>query len=283
MMLKLRGMDYEARRNNPCIGRERADLVLAGCAVFEAIRREWQCERLRVADRGLREGILMQLMRADGYLRGRAAAAAARRRAAGHEEGGARRRAIASCGTRLKTAQGRKLSSQRWLERQLNDPYVARSKREGYRSRAAYKLIEIDDRFGLLKPGRRVVDLGAAPGGWSQVAAARVGSADAAAASWRIDYLDVDPLPGVDGAAEGFPRSRGARTADRRCARRREGRRRPLRHGRADDRSPRDRPSAHRGALRGGGGLRPRGAAAGRRRSSPRCSAAARRTRCSPT
>jgi exopolyphosphatase/guanosine-5'-triphosphate,3'-diphosphate pyrophosphatase len=71
MMTKLRGMDYEARRANPCIGRERADLVLAGCAVFEAIRREWRCSRLRVADRGLREGILMQLMRADGYLRGR--------------------------------------------------------------------------------------------------------------------------------------------------------------------------------------------------------------------
>ena len=70
MMMKLRGMDYEARRANPCIGRERADLVLAGCAVFEAIRREWRCSRLRVADRGLREGILMQLMRADGYLRG---------------------------------------------------------------------------------------------------------------------------------------------------------------------------------------------------------------------
>ncbi len=71
MMTKLRGMDYDARRNNPCIGRERADLVLAGCAVFEAIRREWTCSRLRVADRGLREGILMQLMRSDGYLNGR--------------------------------------------------------------------------------------------------------------------------------------------------------------------------------------------------------------------
>jgi exopolyphosphatase/guanosine-5'-triphosphate,3'-diphosphate pyrophosphatase len=70
MMEKLRGMDYEARRRNPCIGRERADLVLAGCAVFEAIRREWPCNRLRVADRGLREGILVQLMRADGHLRG---------------------------------------------------------------------------------------------------------------------------------------------------------------------------------------------------------------------
>jgi exopolyphosphatase/guanosine-5'-triphosphate,3'-diphosphate pyrophosphatase len=72
MMEKLRGMDYEARRRNPCIGRERADLVLAGCAVFEAIRREWPCSRLRVADRGLREGILVQLMRADGHLRGHA-------------------------------------------------------------------------------------------------------------------------------------------------------------------------------------------------------------------
>jgi exopolyphosphatase/guanosine-5'-triphosphate,3'-diphosphate pyrophosphatase len=70
MMTKIRGMDYDTRRNNPCIGRERADLVLAGCAIFEAIRREWPCQRLRVADRGLREGILMQLMRADGHLRG---------------------------------------------------------------------------------------------------------------------------------------------------------------------------------------------------------------------
>lgn len=70
MMTKIRGMDYDARRNNPCIGRERADLVLAGCAIFEAIRREWPCNRLRVADRGLREGILVQLMRADGYMRG---------------------------------------------------------------------------------------------------------------------------------------------------------------------------------------------------------------------
>jgi len=71
MMTKIRGMDYEARRRNPCIGRERADLVLAGCAIFEAIRGEWPCGRLRVADRGLREGMLVQLMRADGYLRGR--------------------------------------------------------------------------------------------------------------------------------------------------------------------------------------------------------------------
>lgn len=98
---------------------------------------------------------------------------------------------------RVKTARGRKVSSQRWLERQLNDPYVARSKQEGYRSRAAYKLLEIDDRSKLLKAGRRVVDLGAAPGGWSQVAAARVGSTDADPLVVAIDYLDMDPLPGV--------------------------------------------------------------------------------------
>ena len=71
MMVKIRSMDYQARAANPCIGRERADLVLAGCAIFEAIRREWPCQRLRVADRGLREGILVQLMRADGHLRSR--------------------------------------------------------------------------------------------------------------------------------------------------------------------------------------------------------------------
>ena len=98
---------------------------------------------------------------------------------------------------KLKSARGRTASSQRWLERQLNDPYVARSKSEGYRSRAAYKLIEIDDRFGLLKKGRRVVDLGAAPGGWSQVAAERVGSTDASPLVVGIDYLDIDPIPGV--------------------------------------------------------------------------------------
>jgi 23S rRNA (uridine2552-2'-O)-methyltransferase len=75
---------------------------------------------------------------------------------------------------RLKTARGRSASSQRWLERQLNDPYVAAAKREGWRSRAAFKLIEIDDKHRFLKPGQRVVDLGAAPGGWSQVSALRV-------------------------------------------------------------------------------------------------------------
>ena len=96
---------------------------------------------------------------------------------------------------RVKTARGRKSSSTRWLQRQLNDPYVAEAKRRGYRSRAAFKLAEIDDKLRLLKPGARVVDLGAAPGGWCQIAVERVGR------SGRVVGLDLqtmDPLPGVD-------------------------------------------------------------------------------------
>jgi 23S rRNA (uridine2552-2'-O)-methyltransferase len=98
---------------------------------------------------------------------------------------------------RLKTARQRSASSQRWLERQLNDPYVAAAKHEGYRSRAAFKLIEIDDRHRLLKPGKRVLDLGAAPGGWSQVAADRVRSRDARGQVVAIDLLAMEPIPGV--------------------------------------------------------------------------------------
>jgi 23S rRNA (uridine2552-2'-O)-methyltransferase len=99
--------------------------------------------------------------------------------------------------TRLKKKRGLKNSSRRWLERHLNDPYVHRAKAEGFRSRAAFKLIEVDDRYKILKPGQRVIDLGAAPGGWSQVAAKRVGSTDDAPAVVAIDYLDMDPIPGV--------------------------------------------------------------------------------------
>ncbi|MBB5750974.1 RlmE family RNA methyltransferase [Prosthecomicrobium pneumaticum] len=98
---------------------------------------------------------------------------------------------------KVKTARGRTASSQRWLERQLNDPYVARAKREGYRSRAAYKLMEIDEKHHLLKPGQRVVDLGAAPGGWSQLAAAITRSTDEHPTVVAIDYLEMDPVPGV--------------------------------------------------------------------------------------
>ena len=100
---------------------------------------------------------------------------------------------------RVKTAKKRSHSSTLWLQRQLNDPYVARAKRDGYRSRAAYKLIEIDDKFHFLKPGLRVVDLGAAPGGWSQIAAKRVGAQDGKAGKVvAIDILDMDAIPGVD-------------------------------------------------------------------------------------
>ncbi len=99
---------------------------------------------------------------------------------------------------RLKTARKRTLSSQKWLERQLNDPYVARAKREGYRSRAAYKLLEIDEKYHLLKPGQRVVDLGAAPGGWAQIAARKVDSAAGKGRVVGIDLLPIDALPGVD-------------------------------------------------------------------------------------
>jgi 23S rRNA (uridine2552-2'-O)-methyltransferase len=99
--------------------------------------------------------------------------------------------------TRVQTAGRRTASSTRWLERQLNDPYVARAKEEGYRARSAYKLIEIDDRFQLLRPGSRVVDLGAAPGGWAQVAVARTRSTDRDPLVVGIDLLDIDPLPGA--------------------------------------------------------------------------------------
>jgi len=98
---------------------------------------------------------------------------------------------------RVKTGKGRKLSSKLWLDRQLNDPYVARAKREGMRSRAAYKLSEIDDKARFLKKGARVVDLGAAPGGWSQVAAKRVGAPQQGRVV-AIDLLPIDPLPGVE-------------------------------------------------------------------------------------
>lgn len=99
---------------------------------------------------------------------------------------------------RVKTAAKRSAASARWLERQLNDPYVARARREGYRSRAAFKLLEMDERFNLLKPGQRVVDLGAAPGGWAQVAARKVGVEAGKGRVVGIDLLEIEPMPGVE-------------------------------------------------------------------------------------
>jgi 23S rRNA (uridine2552-2'-O)-methyltransferase len=99
---------------------------------------------------------------------------------------------------RLRTAKQRTASSQRWLERQLNDPYVAEAKRLGYRSRAAFKLAGIDAKHRLLKPGKRVLDLGAAPGGWSQVAADRVKAVEGQGQVVAIDLLDMEPVAGVE-------------------------------------------------------------------------------------
>jgi 23S rRNA (uridine2552-2'-O)-methyltransferase len=98
---------------------------------------------------------------------------------------------------RVRTGKGRTPSQKAWLERQLNDPYVAEARRQGYRSRAAFKLIEIDDRYRFLKPGMKIVDLGAAPGGWSQVAAQRVRSVEGQGRVVAIDMHGMEPIPGV--------------------------------------------------------------------------------------
>lgn len=102
---------------------------------------------------------------------------------------------------RVKTAAKRSTSSTLWLQRQLNDPYVKRAKAEGYRSRAAFKLLELDEKFGLLKPGARVVDLGAAPGGWTQVAVAKLGAKGRVVG---LDLLPVDPIAGAEIIVQDF-------------------------------------------------------------------------------
>ena len=103
---------------------------------------------------------------------------------------------------KVKSARGRKLSSTRWLERQLNDPYVRRAKAEGYRGRAAFKILELDDKYGFLKPGARVVDLGCAPGGWCQVAVQRVNALGDKPGPkgfvLGIDLQEVEPIPGAE-------------------------------------------------------------------------------------
>lgn len=99
--------------------------------------------------------------------------------------------------TKIKKKSGLKVSSRRWLERHVNDPYVHRAKADGYRARSAYKLLEINDKYRLIEPGMRIVDLGAAPGSWSQIAATLTGSTDEKPLVAAIDYLPVDPIPGV--------------------------------------------------------------------------------------
>ena len=194
--------------------------------------------------------------------------------------GGSGREGGRALKTRVKTARKRSLASTLWLERQLNDPYVAQARREGYRSRAAYKLIEIDDKHKLFKPGQRIVDLGAAPGGWSQVAAARVQAREGRGRVIAIDLLEMDPIEGVEFRRMDFhdPERAGALA---RMARR-PRRRRPLRHGGQRHRPPQDRSSAHRRPRRARRRLRRarfwRRAAS----SSPRCCRAAPRASCSP-
>ena len=112
----------------------------------------------------------------------------------GGEQGGGSRKLT----VKLRTAKGRKVGSTRWLQRQLNDPYVEEAKRRGYRSRAAFKLTEIDDRYRFLKLGMVVLDLGAAPGGWSQIAAERVGSTEGKGQVLAVDVSPIEPLAGVE-------------------------------------------------------------------------------------
>ena len=118
--------------------------------------------------------------------------------------GGGGREGGRSIKVRVKKASKFTLSSKLWLERQLNDPYVAQAKREGWRSRAAYKLIEMDERFNLLKPGQKIVDLGAAPGGWAQLAAKKVGAEQGRGRVVGIDLLHIDPIAGVELAVMDF-------------------------------------------------------------------------------
>ena len=113
-------------------------------------------------------------------------------RGPGRGSGGVRGRNVKE---KLRTARGRKISSTRWLQRQLSDPYVAEAKRLGYRSRAAFKLVQMDERYRLLKPGSRVVDLGAAPGGWTQVAVERVGETGRVVG---LDISEMEPVPGAE-------------------------------------------------------------------------------------
>src|SRR4030042_6763954 len=109
----------------------------------------------------------------------------------GEGSGGSRKLAV-----RVRTAKGRKIASTRWLQRQLNDPYVEEAKRRGYRSRAAFKLAEIDDKHHLLRPGMIVVDLGAAPGGWSQIAAQRVQVMAGQGGGRAVDLVEMEPISG---------------------------------------------------------------------------------------
>ena len=175
-LASLRALGREGLIAHPCVGPERVDFVLPGCAVFAAITRLWPAPQVIVADRGLREGMLLRMMRGERRRDGRSAVrgdATPGRHEAAHALAKARWRPPRGLAVPVRSTRGRSAASQRWLARQLNDPYVAAAKAQGWRSRAAFKLLELDERFKLIRPGMRVVDLGAAPGGWTQVAVQR--------------------------------------------------------------------------------------------------------------
>src|SRR4029079_1458774 len=109
------------------------------------------------------------------------------------QRGGSRKLAV-----KLRTAKGRKIASTRWLQRHLNDPYVEEAKRRGYRSRAAFKLVEMDDKYRFLRPGMVVLDLAGVPGVWSEMGAGRVGSAEGRGRVLAVDLSPIEPLPGVE-------------------------------------------------------------------------------------
>ncbi len=258
-LTNLRLMTYAERAANGCIGPERADLVLAGCAILEAIRRAFPAPRVRIADRGLREGILVQMMSAT------ASGAASVRASSRHERdkggGSSGHEGGRSLKVRVKTGAKRTMSSKLWLQRQLNDPYVAAAKREGWRSRAVYKLIELDERFHLLKPGQKIVDLGAAPGGWSQYAAKKIQS-DTGKARSSASTCSISNHCGRQFHRDGLSRSRRAGKAERHA--RRRGGWRHVRHGGEHDRPQEDRSSAHRASGRSRDRVCPRSACARR-------------------
>jgi hypothetical protein len=184
----------EGRRTDPRIGRDRHTLIMSGAAILQALDAD-------LADRPA-------VGRRPGPARGAAICTDERgwrsgRRALQMTEKNTSGRGQRELRVRVKTAKGRKLSSTLWLERQLNDPYVQRAKREGYRGRAAYKILELDDKYGFLKPGARVVDLGCAPGGWCQVAVVRVNALGQnpkkrCGPVLGVDLQEVEPIAGAE-------------------------------------------------------------------------------------
>ena len=162
----------------------------------------------------------------------------------------------------MKTARKRTLSSTLWLQRQLNDPYVARAKREGWRSRAAFKLLEIDEKYHLLQPGQRIVDLARRPAAGRRSAAKKVKPAEGKGKVVGIDLLDIEPIAGVDFAVQDFLAAEAPERAESHAGRR--GRRRDFGHGRQHHRPQDDRSSADRPSGGARGGIRRRGAEAGR-------------------